>query len=352
MTGTFTVHEASFDVNGQLTKFSVSFEQHCNGVGPALVGSMAWRADNPAATLPPDTSAPPAVTGLMAYPSISSVVLNWTNPTVTDWSDTIVRVALGDTAPASITSGSAFYDGRAGGAVGDGFPPGTDYTFAAFPRDYSGNVGPRAVMTVRGTSLSLSAAPGVVGYGNATTVRGRLVYSHTGAGAGGQDVFLYGRPHGSGSWGYVSDELTGPDGSYQFSVRPGVNADFEVYYYGTNITYSGSTVTGAFGSTAGPVQVTVKPIVSVALNRTRGYLGSTFVLNTAVWPVSTRQTVLIQRYYSGAWHTVATRLLNSSGLASYSVRPTARGTYLFRVVKPATNGRAAGISRTVAAVVT
>jgi hypothetical protein len=56
LTGTFTVHEAAFDEGGELERFSVSFEQHCEGGSPALRGSIAWKADNPAVALPPRLS--------------------------------------------------------------------------------------------------------------------------------------------------------------------------------------------------------------------------------------------------------------------------------------------------------
>jgi hypothetical protein len=343
VSGSFTVHEASFDLSGALTKFSVSFEQHCNGAGPALFGSIAWMADNPAVALAPDVSPPPAVTGLVAYPSIASVVLNWTDPSVSDWSDAVIRGVAGDVAPASITSGFAVSDGRAGGVVSDGYMPGTDFTFAAFPRDYAGNIGPRAAVTVRGTSVSLSGSPAAIPYGGAARMTGRLLYSHNHAGVPGEDVFLYGRVHGSSSWEYIADQPTRSDGSYGFVLYPRVSADYEIYFYGD---------TNRFGTTAGPVVVTVAPKVSATLNRTRGPLGTTFVLTATVAPRHAGQRVLIQRYLRGGWHTIATRVLNSSSKASFSVRPGTRGTYDYRVVKPADSDHAPATSRTVTLTVT
>lgn len=46
VTGEFTVHEATFDGTGQVTSFSVTFEQHCGTESdPALYGSIAWQAE-------------------------------------------------------------------------------------------------------------------------------------------------------------------------------------------------------------------------------------------------------------------------------------------------------------------
>lgn len=53
LTGSFTVHEVSFDEGGHLEKLSVTFEQHCEGGTAALFGSIAWKADNAAHALPP-----------------------------------------------------------------------------------------------------------------------------------------------------------------------------------------------------------------------------------------------------------------------------------------------------------
>jgi hypothetical protein len=51
--GEFTVHEAAYDEGGDLEKFSVTFEQHCESpTAPALFGSIAWHADNPANPIP------------------------------------------------------------------------------------------------------------------------------------------------------------------------------------------------------------------------------------------------------------------------------------------------------------
>jgi hypothetical protein len=51
LTGTFTVVDAAY-VDGIMKKISLTFVQHCEGAVPALRGSIAWHADNPAAPVP------------------------------------------------------------------------------------------------------------------------------------------------------------------------------------------------------------------------------------------------------------------------------------------------------------
>ncbi len=49
--GRFTVHDIAFGDKG-LERLSVTFEQHCEGAEPALLGSIAFRADRPAEPVP------------------------------------------------------------------------------------------------------------------------------------------------------------------------------------------------------------------------------------------------------------------------------------------------------------
>jgi hypothetical protein len=51
ITGNFTITDATFSANNTLSSFGVSFEQHCNGVAPALFGTLTYNA-NGAAPIP------------------------------------------------------------------------------------------------------------------------------------------------------------------------------------------------------------------------------------------------------------------------------------------------------------
>lgn len=53
LTGSFTVHELTFSLLGELESAVFTFEQHCEMVQPALYGSVAWQGSRPAPTLPP-----------------------------------------------------------------------------------------------------------------------------------------------------------------------------------------------------------------------------------------------------------------------------------------------------------
>lgn len=68
-------------------------------------------------------------------------------------------------------------------------------------------------------------------------------------------------------------------------------------------------------------------------------------LHGSVAPSAGGQTVYAQRYYSGTWHTTGSQKLNSSSAYSFATKPS-RGTYQFRVYKPAAGGIKAAYSST------
>src|SRR5262249_24111621 len=57
--GTFTIHELSFDVSGDLESLVLTFEQHCEGMTPAAYGSLAWHSSTPAPPVPGTVPKPP-----------------------------------------------------------------------------------------------------------------------------------------------------------------------------------------------------------------------------------------------------------------------------------------------------
>lgn len=67
-TGRFAVHSANVASNGTLLKIHVTFEQHCEGMGPALRGEFVFI--RPPSALPPPTSSP--VASFLSYVSDSA----------------------------------------------------------------------------------------------------------------------------------------------------------------------------------------------------------------------------------------------------------------------------------------
>lgn len=67
----------------------------------------------------------------------------------------------------------------------------------------------------------------------------------------------------------------------------------------------------------------------------------------AVTPARSGETVVLQRYYSGAWHSLSTHTLTSTGAYSFSFVPHSVGTYSFRVHKGRDSRNASANSRSV-----
>ncbi len=115
----------------------------------------------PPSTPPPaDTTPPGPVTGLAVVDRTpTSLALSWTNPGDADLASVIVRRAIGPTAPATASTGSAVaLQAPLAAQVADaGLAPGTEYSYAVFTRDVLGNTGSR--MTVTATTETVDTTP-------------------------------------------------------------------------------------------------------------------------------------------------------------------------------------------------
>ena len=105
--------------------------------------------------------------------------------------------------------------------------------------------------------------------------------------------------------------------------------------------YAGSTA--LFGTTSAAVAVSVRTSVTAAVSATSMKLGKTVTISGTVGPKHTGK-VTLQRLSGTRWVAVTTASLTSSSNYSFKVKPTARGSYSYRVVKPADTDHAEGIS--------
>jgi hypothetical protein len=118
---------------------------------------------------PADTTAPGPVTGLrVTSVTGSSISLAWTNPSDSDYDGVIVRRALGAVAPASKTAGTAVADLSASSTrlTDDRLGTSTQYSYALFAHDKTGNVAAAATITRRTAN-----ATGLVVIARTATVR-------------------------------------------------------------------------------------------------------------------------------------------------------------------------------------
>jgi hypothetical protein len=139
ITGTFTVNDFSPGVESTVRYLSLDFEQHCEGLTPALHGEIRYRM--PGA----DRTAPAAPTGLSVSRNAAGTGahISWTNP-ASGFAYVVVRYSLGGVAPILPTTQFAAYAGSGVSVSVWGLRPGRRISISVFAVDGAGNVGPRA----------------------------------------------------------------------------------------------------------------------------------------------------------------------------------------------------------------
>ncbi|MEV0158266.1 fibronectin type III domain-containing protein [Micromonospora sp. NPDC050686] len=281
---------------------------------------------------------PPPVTNLKATGGVGSAALSWTLPSILDLSQVIVRRATGTTAPSSPTSGTAVYAGTGRSVTATGLASGTTYTFRVWVKDRGGRystVAPSVRLT--GTRATIGSNVTALAYGSAVTVTGKLVRADTGAAIGGASVQLYGRRKGSTAWTLIATATSNSYGNLAYSHKPSWSLDYK-WVYRNSVTYQGSE--------SALRTVGVKTTISASLSRTSVALGGSVTLSGKVSPSHAGKYVYLQRYVNGRWTTVANRTLSSTSGYSFAIKPSARGTYTYRVHKPADTDHLAGYSVT------
>jgi bacillolysin len=189
------------------------------------------------------------------------------------------------------------------------------------------------------TSLTLASSKSAIVAGSSVTLSGKLVYTGTPGGIAGQSVRLYGRPNGATSWGAPLATLTtSSTGGYSFVHKPTRN-----FEYTSRFSASGDFKTATNPKT---VDVGVAPKITGTLSKTTMPLGTTSYLSGSVSPSHAGRTVRLQRYYSGAWHNVASKVLSSTSRYRFAIKPGTRGTFKYRVVLAAHSDHIAGKSPT------
>lgn len=334
LTGTFTIIEAVFkDGAGAPQKFAATFEQHCEGEDPALFGWVSYRATD--ANEPP-AGPPEAVTGLDAYTQIGSSLVYWNDPTASNYDTTIVRVAEGSTYP-TLNSGVEVYRGSEGSMVLDYLTPGATYAISVWTMDVDGDLSAPTHLRLRGSDLTLRTSATTVTYGGTTNVTGTLVDGATGDPVSGHAVDIFTRKHGTTAYAYHSTQTTLSTGKVTVTLKPTRSTDVTISYHGESLR---------LGSESGSVSISVRAKVVASLTDSGVLSGGSTKIKGSVAPNHSGQSIKLQRYYSGAWHTVNTHTLSSTSSFSFTINPVATGTRKYRVYKAADSDHLSGWSPT------
>ncbi len=212
-TGSFTIDHAVYE-DGRIQELQVSFEQWCPGAEGALRGRIQWQVGRGEGT-PPADDPPGPVNDLRASSLIDAAVLRWTDPTVQDFSHTVVVHRPGSVPPVDFDPREVAYEGDDESALVTGFEAGRDQAFSVYPVDHAGLTGDPRTLVLRATDLTLRA-PARVDDRDRIRLRGRLVRATSGDPVAGAEVILYARPR-SGPWRAVGVMSTGERGRYSLS---------------------------------------------------------------------------------------------------------------------------------------
>lgn len=271
--------------------------------------------------------APSAVSSFTATGAVRAGTLTWKATGSPEVNRYIVRMAAGTTPPASITSGTDVYSGSGTSVTLPYLAQGSTFSFRIWAQDRSGTLGPASSRTLAGTAPTMSASVTSLTNGGSVTVSSRLTRRDTGAAITGVPVQLYWRKVGTTTWYLLTTPTTSSTGTVSFVSRPGASLDYQWVYRG-----SGSFI----GSSSPAARVGVRTVVTGAVSRTSLALGGSFTISGSVAPTHAGQVVYLQRYAgNGAWTTVVSRTLSSTSTYAVAFRPGWRGTFTFRMYKPA-----------------
>ncbi|GAA2018438.1 hypothetical protein GCM10009740_02830 [Terrabacter terrae] len=279
---------------------------------------------------------PPAVGSFTATGALRAATLVWKAPTVNDLDRYIVRMAAGSTPPASVTTGTAAYSGTGTSASVPGLTQGTTYSFRIWAKDRSGKLSAPSSRTLVGTAETMTSNVTSLTYGGSVTVSSRLTHRDTGGSVVGVPVQLYWRKPGTTTWNLLTTRTSSSTGTVSFAHKPATSVEYLWIYRGS---------TSFVGSSSALRAVAVRTAVTGVVSRSSLALGGTFTMSGSVSPTHAGQGVYLQRYAgSGTWTTVTSKALGTTSAYAFSVKPSARGTFTYRVYKPADSDHAASYS--------
>jgi hypothetical protein len=270
------------------------------------------------------------VTGLTAKAGDSLVKLSWINPD-TEFKQVVVRRATGTTPPATALSGTAVYTGSGTTVTATGLTNGTAYSFAVFAQDTDGNtstaatvsnVKPRPGLT---TVLGLVTNTTAVTYGSGVSLTATLVDSASHPVAG-EPISFYSRKKGTATWIQLGTSTTNSLGKTARAATPPVNTEFLAKHAGNPFWAASMSAVRT---------VYVRPKITLSTSAGTALLGSSSRLSGVVTPAHSGQAIVLQQYVSGAWKTVTSTKLTSTGGYAFTVKPASSGAFSYRVLKPA-----------------
>lgn len=187
-----------------------------------------------------------------------------------------------------------------------------------------------------GPALTLRTSASSVTYPGTVTLTAWL--TDTGAPVAGGLVGFYARARGTTTWYAVTSRATAADGRATLVVRPTRHTE----YSARDLRTLAPSVPHATSTSA--VSVLSRRVTTYVLSHSSIRLRGTTAVYGRATPSAARLVVTVQRLVGGTWRTYATGRVLSTSTWSLTLRPTARGTYVLRVVVAADSAHLAAVS--------
>jgi hypothetical protein len=199
---------------------------------------------------------------------------------------------------------------------------------------------PSSAPTSDQSKMTISG-PSSVKYGATAKITGKLTDTTSHAAIGGVHASLYTRPKSGKSWSLVKKVTTSGGGTATFGVHSTANAQYEWRFAGNS---------GHDPATSSIKTVTTSQVVSLSSTDKKIKHGKSVQLYGTVRPAGNGDTVDLQLFKSGKWKTQdhtkikKQKLPNGKKVVGYvfAAKLASKGSYKFRVLKPATNTLEAG----------
>ncbi|GAA3610167.1 hypothetical protein [Microlunatus ginsengisoli] len=194
------------------------------------------------------------------------------------------------------------------------------------------------VTVLKGFVVTAKVGPPAIDLGQATRISGTVVPVQ--ASAADRTVQLQVR---SGStWSRVADGSTTATGTYAFSVRPRAQGS-----YAYRVLKLGTGQLKAASSPTVTVEVTQQFTVTAKAAPTKITIGRKATISGTVTPrlaSAVDRGVQLELKTGSSWKKLSTEHTSAGGTYSFTVKPTRKGNYSYRVVKTAAAGKRAAAS--------
>ncbi|MET9273440.1 DUF1906 domain-containing protein [Kribbella sp. NPDC003557] len=269
------------------------------------------------------TAPPPPVTSFTVTGGVAAATLRWTQPANVTLGQIMVRAASGSTPPQLPTAGTPIYNGTASLFTHTGLANSASYAYRVWVKNSTGKISPGVDVRLVGTKATFGASSASIMYTGAVTLSMGASRLDGAAKMAGVPVVLYAKAKNATKWSTVGSFTTDANGVVSTTQKPAVST---YYMWG----YNGGA--GLLGTRSATALVQVYPAMSAYLTPAAITLGGSSLLYGYLNPAHAGTTAYLQRRSGTSWVAVTTGKLTTNGKYAFSIKPTARGTYTYRVV--------------------